>query len=433
LSAAQVAVLGAGYAGIAAAVELARHGARVTLYEANRTAGGRARRVEYRDTTLDNGQHLLLGAYRETLRLMGELGVPEHAVRRIPLALHYPGMLSFMAPRWPAPLHLVWALLRARGLRSGDKWAALRFCAALRGGEGAAREAETVRALLERHGQTARLCSLVWEPLCIAALNTPPDFADARVFARVLHDALLRRRSDSDLLIPATDLSALLPDAALAWLAAQGAKIRLGERANAVRRGPSRWHVDAAPGSDEFDAVVCATAPFEAAGLLAGIDALRSLSDRLRAIPHEPITTVYLQFDCAVRLPFPMVGVAGGSAQWLFDREALGGTVGLVAAVISSSRTEVAEGQESLIAQVRDEIVALAGPLGRLRWAKVITEKRATFACVPGVFRPAVLTDAPGLVLAGDYTHGPYPATLEAAVQSGLRAARALLDGHRSR
>ena len=99
----RVAVIGAGYAGLAAAMTLVREGCIVTLFESNRVPGGRARRVEYRGTTLDNGQHILLGAYRETLALMNEAGVPANALRRMPLTLHFPRRMPLVAPRLPAP------------------------------------------------------------------------------------------------------------------------------------------------------------------------------------------------------------------------------------------------------------------------------------------------------------------------------------------
>lgn len=424
----RVVVVGAGYAGIAAAVALVREGASVTLLDANRTAGGRARRVEHRATLLDNGQHILLGAYRETLALMGLVGVAANAVRREALAIHYPGALELAAPRLPAPLHLAVALARARGLTFADRRAALAFAFALRGAEDAARDGETVAAFLERLAQPGRLRRLLWEPLCEAALNTPASRADARVYSRILRDALLRKRGDSDLVLPALDLSSLMPDPAVTWLGERGAEIALGRRAVALSREASQWRVTMAGGARRFDAVVCAAAPHEAAMLLATLPDLASLAARLSGIAHEPITTVYLQYGTRVSLPFPMTGVENGHAQWLFDREALGGPRGLVAAVISASRAEAALDHDVLATAVHRDIERLCGVADPPQWTKVITEKRATFACVPGAYRPPAQTGAPGLVLAGDYTEGPYPATLEAAVQSGTRAARSILD-----
>ena len=417
-------VVGAGWAGIAAAVELVRRGARVTLLDANRTAGGRARRIEYRGEPLDNGQHVVLGAYRETLALMAAVGAPASQLKRLPLEIRYPGGIGLAAPRLPAPLHLAVAIAFATGLTAGERFAAIRLGLGARRAEALARPGETVGALLERLRQPERLRRLVWEPLCVAALNTPGERADAAVFARVLRDALLRRREDSDFLVPVADLSAVLPDPALTWLGERGARLLLGRRASAIAPDGPGWAVESPEGRERFDALVCATAPHEAGALLASVPGLSGLAARLAAIAHEPITTVYLQYAGRVRLPRPMLALEASHAQWLFDREAFGGPRGLVAAVISASHAEGALGQEVLGTKVHREVERVAGPLEAPRWTKVITEKRATFSCVPGAFRPAAESGAPGLLLAGDYTEGPYPATLEGAVTSGLRAAR---------
>lgn len=427
MSARHVGVVGAGWAGIAAAVELVRRGARVTLIDANRTAGGRARRIEYRGEPLDNGQHLLLGAYRETLALMRAVGAPASHLRRLRLEIRYPEELAFTAPSLPAPLHLAFAIAFASGLSAGERWAAIRLGLAVRRAEALAQPGETVAALLARLGQPERLCRLVWEPLCVAALNTPGARADAAVFARVLHDALLRRREDSDFLVPVTDLSATFPDPALTWLGERGARLLLGRRVTAVASAGDGWSVETPEGRERFDALVCATAPHEAGALLAAVPGLGTLAARIAAIAHEPITTVYLQYAARVRLPRPMMALDQSHAQWLFDREAFGGARGLVAAVISASHAEATLDQEVLGTKIHREVEQVTGPLEAPRWTKVITEKRATFSCVPGAFRPpAADPDIPGLALAGDYTEGPYPATLEGAVASGLRAARLL-------
>jgi len=423
----RVAVVGAGYAGLSAAMTLARAGARPTVFESNRTPGRRARRVEYKGTLLDNGQHVLLGAYRETLALMREANVPERALLRLPLTLEFPGRFALRAPRLPAPLHLAVALARARGLTWRDRIDAVRFVHALRRDLFAVPAGATVTELLAKHRQPDATRRFLWEPLCISALNTPVAEADAQVFATVLRDSLFRKREDSDLLIPAKDLSAILPDAAIEWLGPKGAEILLGTRVASIEPEGEGWNLLVAGRHRRFDAVVCAVAPYQLPTLIASCRALDALRAKVDKLEHEPIVTVYLQYETPVRLEKPMVGLTGGHVQWVFDRESLSGARGLLAAVMSASGPHTEVDNDVLGTRVHREIAETLVTLPAPIWTKVITEKRATFACKPGIFRPPNRTPAPGFFLAGDYTESPYPATLESAVMSGRLAAEAAL------
>jgi squalene-associated FAD-dependent desaturase len=441
-----IAVIGSGWAGCAAAVELARAGYKVTLLESARTLGGRARRVDTDRAHLDNGQHILLGAYSETLRLMKMVGVDrDTALLTLPLQMRYApgsGGMDFAAPALPlpAPLHLAAALLRAKGLRRADKLSLARFSSTARWMGWRLNTDCSVSELLQRFDQTPRLIQLMWRPLCLAALNTPPERASAQIFLNVLRDSLGAKRRASDMLLPRADLSALFPDAAAAFLKAHDGTVRTGAKVQALRSIEGRlWQLDisgAAVGgtwSTYFSGVVIATGASQAATLLHDIpDAdTTAVCAQLTAFTPEAITTCYLQYDAAVKLELPFYALLDDPynhqyGQFVFDRGQLDAAqAGLLAVVVSASGPAADQPQELLAEAlaVQLAVVFQRPELGRPSWFKVITEKRATYACAPGLVRPGNASGLPGLAIAGDYTAGDYPATLEAAVRSGVAAA----------
>ncbi|WP_198115415.1 hydroxysqualene dehydroxylase HpnE [Massilia rhizosphaerae] len=440
----RVAVVGGGWAGCAAAVALLDAGADVTLFEAARMLGGRARAIETNGRMLDNGQHIMLGAYAATLRLMRRVGVaPSRALLRLPLQMRYPAGddgMDFVAPRLPAPLHMLVALLRARGLARADKIALARFTTSARWMGWQLYTDCSVAELLVRFDQTERLVRLMWRPLCLAALNTPPERASAQVFLAVLRDSLGARRAASDMLIPRVLLDALFPEAARRHLDSRGAAVRTGCRVDALDLEDGTWRLRAGADAQSFDAVVLATPPWQTAALLRPLDGAAATVAQLDALAYEPIATVYLQYAAGTRLPLPFCALADAPAdgrwgQFVFDRGQLDpGQDGLLAVVISGADPAGDVGQDALAAAVAAQLAAafgqpaLAAPL----WSRTITEKRATFACTPALDRPANDAKLPGLALAGDYTAGDYPATLEAAVRSGVAAA-AVITGARPR
>ncbi|MCX7893312.1 MAG: hydroxysqualene dehydroxylase HpnE [Burkholderiales bacterium] len=418
----RVAVVGAGWAGLAAATALAERGIPVRLLEASRQLGGRARRVELEGVAVDNGQHILIGAYRQTLRLVRLVGVdPDRVLARLPLELRLAGGFRLRAPPLPAPWHLAAALAGARGLAAGEKLAALRFIASLRRSGYRLAGDCTVGTLLARARQPERIRRRLWEPLCIAALNTPAAEASAQVFANVLRDTFESDRAASDLLLPRADLGTVFPDAAAAFVRQRGGEIALGAAVRSLAPAAGGgWSVGEA---GRFAAVVLATPSWEAAELLRGVAGLGPLAADLAAFRFQPIYTCYLQFAADVRLPFPMIGFEDGPIHWAFDRGALTGDAGLIAAVTSARGAHEDAGLEAFARAAREAVAAVAASLPELRWSRVIAERRATFACTPGLRRPANPTALPGLALAGDYTESDYPGTLEAAVRSGLAAA----------
>jgi squalene-associated FAD-dependent desaturase len=438
-----VAVIGAGWAGCAAAVELAAAGCKVTLFEAARALGGRARGVEVHGQMLDNGQHIMLGAYRETLRLLRRVGIdPADAFLALPLQMRYPNStgMDFVAPRLPAPLHLALALVRAKGLALEDKMALARFSTSARWMDWQLNVDCSVSELLERFDQTPRLIQLMWRPLCLAALNTPPERASAQVFLAVLRDSLGARRAASDMLLPRRDLGALLPQAAADFVTQHGGSVRAGAKVSAIAASGALWRIDATGQAVDgnwnafFDGVIVATAPPAAATLLAPLEQ-DALCAQLRAFSYEPIITCYLQYAASTRLALPFYALVdqpaqGHWGQFVFDRGQLDARqAGLLSVVISASSEAAAMPQEVLAMTIAAQLAHdLCLPqLATPEWSQVITEKRATFACAPALARPTNELALSGLMLAGDYTASDYPATLESAVRSGAQAAAKLL------
>lgn len=425
----RVAVVGAGWAGLAAAVTLADRGVPVVVFEASRQLGGRARRVSIDGVDLDNGQHILIGAYTETLRLMGAVGAdPGTLLARLPLELRTAGGFRLKAAPLSAPLHLAVGLLTAAGLTVGERLRAARFMARLRWRRFVLARDETVAALLAREGQAGALAANLWEPLCVSALNTPAELASAQVFANVLRDTLGGPRAASDLLLPRADLGALFPDPAARFVCAHGGEVRLGAGVRQFRREPGGFGIDGDAG--RFRALIVACAPQHAAALLRQHADLSPCAEQLDALEHEPIYTCYLQYPEHVTLHRPMLGFTGGLLQWAFDRGLLAGRRGLIAAVLSASGRHEALARPDLAETLHRELAGALPALPAPLWTRIIAEKRATFSCRPGLARPGNATAMPGLFLAGDYTASDYPATLEAAVRSGVAAARLAAAGY---
>lgn len=414
---------------MAAAVTLAGQSVPVSVYEAGPVLGGRARRVEINGVTLDNGLHILIGAYRETLRLIAEVHPKSaDALLRMPLDWHMHEHLHLRAPKLPAPLHLAAALLTAKGASLNEAWRAVRMMRALQATQFKLPRDTTVTALLQTHAQGPVLTQHLWMPLCVSALNTLPDQASAQLFANVLRDGLNADRAGSDLLIARTDLSALFPEPAAVFVRSRGSEVHTSRRVTAMTPCEGGFQITAGGNAQTFTHVICALPPHQVTAFLEGISALTNTAATINALAYQPITSIYLQFDGRVPLPSPMTGLSGGFSHWLFDREAICAQPGLIGAVISADGLHLELTQDVLAQRVQEELAAKFGPLPPLKWQRVITEKRATFSATPGLRRPLQQTPLKNFWLAGDYTASDYPATLEAAVRSGITCARGVLS-----
>lgn len=460
-----IAIVGGGWAGLSAALTAVKLGHNVQLFESASMLGGRARSVQAPSlgTEIDNGQHILLGAYTATLDLMRALGLdPEQQFIRLPLSVHSAdGALHMRAtPGLPAPFHIVGGLLSARGLSWREKRAALRAMSQLRRAGWRVPRWATVQEWLALTRQPQRLQRLIWAPLCIATLNTPVDQACAQLFAHVLRDSLgSATRRASDMLIPRPTLTDLWPSR-LADLArsdalgtAHTARLRLytsttvrslryAGRASPrqTAAGDHTHNTDALPArlvlderSESYDAViVCGNTP-STERLLATLPALpasEAFLHDLRAFQHAPIATLTIELAEPMTLAAPMLLLhedreRGHYGQWLFQGQ--DPSHRLLHIVVSDAGTLMQQARETVLAGMTDQLrVQLAGTdiPAILRHALII-EKRATFLAIPGLKRPGNHTPWPGVWVAGDWTDTDYPAVLEAAVRSGRDAAMA--------
>lgn len=436
-------IIGAGWSGLACAVAATQAGWQVELFEAANEAGGRARSLEQRfaSVPLDNGQHILLGAYRDTLALMRTVGVnPDDVLLRLPLDLRTADGLGFKLPIGLYPLKKLfvnlaatWKLMVgvsfAKGWGTQDKWRLMQACWRWQVAGFSCEVSWSVSQLCEASQLTPRVMRGLIEPLCLSALNMPMDGASAAVFLRVLQDAMFSGAGSSDLLIPKKDLGALFPQACLKWLRQHGAQIHLGRRI--TQEDLAQWLAESYEVTTSKKALVLACPAREAARLTQKITP--SWSAKAEALSHTAIATVYLQcHDVGFRgLDRPMVALhmnKNAPAQFVFDRGALCQQTGLLAAVVSASEGE----REQIALQVQQQVADQLG-LQQLSVVQTVVEKRATFACLPNTFegpnQAGVKPDmfvAPNIFACGDYVSGPYPATLEGAVRSGQQVVRHL-------
>lgn len=430
-----VVIVGGGWAGLAAAVELAGHGTPTLVLESARQLGGRARAVRFGAYHVDNGQHMLLGACHSVLTVLRTLGVSEASVfRRQPLNLSLRGAtgeeIRFRTHRLPAPLHLAAGLLLTEGISFNSRIAALRLLRDMRKRGFTINPDIALKDYLAIRKQGPEALRALWQPLCLAALNTPVATASTKLFLRVIRDIFFAGRRDSDLLLPILDLSACLPRPATDYIEQRGGSVRLGVRVSgiAIKDGA----VSGVLVQDELipaKHVIVATPPAACVSLLREHAALANIATRVASLTSQPICTLYLRYPEHITLERDFVGLLDSSVQWLFDRGRLTGDKGLISAVIGGASPYMRLSAEALTDTVAAEIARYFPTWPAPSLTKLIRERQATVAAVTDVdrLRPAHATPVKGLWLAGDYTATGYPSTLEGAVKSGLICARWIL------
>ena len=445
-----VIVIGAGVAGLRAAVQLAARGARVTVLESKAVLGGRATAFNDPQTgeRVDNGQHVMLGCYHETFAFLRQIGTEDRVRVQPSLEVDFvdrAGERSRLSlPGLPPPLNFLAGLLDWTALGWRDRLAAMRLAAPIRIAQRGQREegrgktptriaaspGETVEEWLINNGQTPRIREMLWEPLALAALNQSVRVAAAPPFAAVLAQMFGGRPQDASLALPTWPLDQVYAEPARRFIEERGGEVRIGCAARIHLENGLVSHVEARGERLEAGSVVAAVPWYALADLFAGhlgpVEAIRAAA---AATKPSPIASVNLWLNRRI-LRTPFLGLPGRTLQWVFDKEQMLETE-------TSHITLVSSGADDVMALQNDELIALAlaelrdavpeARAARVVRASVVKERRATYSLAPGQpKRPATHTEVKGLVLAGDWIETGLPATIEGAAISGRRAAEAL-------
>ncbi|MDH5517895.1 MAG: hydroxysqualene dehydroxylase HpnE [Gammaproteobacteria bacterium] len=434
-----VIIIGAGWAGLATACFLAEKNIPVTLVESAKQLGGRARQTSSRTQVLDNGQHLMLGAYSELLDLLKLIGVNEgdvfkrkHQHLNLLNGQNLQPLINLKLPALPRPFNLLFGLLFCKGLSLKEKISVLyRFDRLLKKPISADQDCSVKQWLSDARLPPAYLTLL--NALCLAAMNTPADKASALSFRHVLNETFNGKKGSTDLLIPSVNLAQVLPAPANLYLNTHHASVLESTKVISLQ---SDNNIISQVVSEQQDlnasAVVLATPAHISRSLLKPLIECNELCHHLDQFRYEPITTVYLRYNDSCQIPDEMIGLTETLSEWVFDRRVCD-QPGMIAVVISSQGRHMELDNKELSLIIRNELAVIFPdwPLPNASW--VIREKRATFSCTADVnrHRPGVITPYQNLFLSGDYlaTDALYlPATLETAVRNAKACAQEVLN-----
>ena len=411
----RVHIIGAGLAGLSAAVQLARKGAKITLYEQANQAGGRARSFhdKHLDRLIDNGNHLMLSGNYSTLDFLDLINARQRLIGPPKACFDFADLetndrWSINFNRGPVPLWVLYESTRVPGTSMMDYVAGLKLLTAGN------------RSVAQLFGGQGQMYRRFWEPFSVAVLNTDPKQAVARLLLPVIRETLAKGAEYSKPLVARRGLSDTFVDPALKWLTRRGADIRFGQRISALEMENGKITAIKTTRHREpvepADKVVLATPPWVTPDLLPGQQAPNQFA---------PIVNVHFQVDGfdASSVKSPMLGLVGTSAQWLFVRDdIIAVTVSAAHGLADRPARETAETVWPEVATAYELDGAEMPPV------RVIKEQRATFIATPDQLarRARAKTAVSNLALAGDWTDTGLPATIEGAIRSGVTASKVL-------
>ena len=445
---ADVAVIGGGLSGLAAAVDSARRGLSVALCEQAPRLGGRC--YSYVDKTtgdiVDNGQHVLLGAYKSTLKYLELTGtrflLKEEPSLRLPL--HHPrkGFAAFEVSALPKPFHLTAGMLKFKLLTLGDRRRLLNVGLQLhRWGSAVEKKLSslTVSEWLEGSNQSPEARKCLWYPIAISVMNELPQRASALLFARSLRSAFLGSKSDSAVLLPIVGQTELYVQGAERYLARKGARVLKNTEVTAVGvESQDRLTLDLKSGGRiRARSVISAVPHFALQKMLPRGTRKTEPFASLPQFTDSPIVSVHLWFDREF-MDADYVGLIGGGLQWVFNRRRIMNQTdrqgSFLSAVVSAAHLRIRWPREKLVFAAVEELRHTFSDFGksRLLHSVVIKERRATFSATNAAeaLRPSSRSPLRNFYLAGDWTDTGLPATIEGAIRSGFAAAEAVACDH---
>ena len=422
----EVLIVGGGFAGLAAGVELSSRSHHVTLIERRGHLGGRA--TSHRDpvtgSTIDNGQHILMGCYHETLAFLDKIGTRDKVVFQKNLSVDFGrpggGLVRFRSLPLPNPFHLLSGFFFFRGLSWKDKYSLLRMGKALK--NGASLDRKTITEWLTESGQTKRIQERFWEPLALAALNDRPELSSAALFQTVLKEALFSGRKGGCIGLPSVGLSDLYTEAARDYIERKGGQVLV--KAPVVRlhfRGREFSDAELEGGRRISAEALLVTVPFTALRKILP-EALLYEDPFFSSLSHlsvSPIVAINLWLDREITKR-PFLGLWETRVHWVFNKKEY------LALVISGARDELQIPAPELIEMAKREIRSVLPSMARAKVIRAVVTKEpeATLAPAVGIarFRLPQKTPYRNLFLAGDWTDTGLPATIESAVRSANKA-----------
>jgi squalene-associated FAD-dependent desaturase len=427
----KVVIIGGGFAGLSAAVQLADRGYQVTVLERRRHLGGRA--YSFIDPTtgdvVDNGQHLFMACYQHTIGFLNKIGCQDklefQQSPRVDFLDLDQAFSSFNCPPLPAPLHALGGLFRMKGITVADKLRALRIGSALRPGSNGT-SGQTVAGWLDNLGQSPRIKERFWYPMAIATLNEDPKIASAEMMKKVLTVAFNGGRTSASIGLSRVGLSDLYTGDAVRFVESRAGTVRTSVEVRHLTLDGMRITSCQLKGGDSIEAdyfVSCVT--HEAL--------LRMLPPQLKegefaplaGLESSPIISINLWLDRRV-VDHKFVGLLGTNIQWLFNKDLIfstGRSQDHLAIVISAAHKYLGWTKAALVQMAVEELHRLvpASCDARIIHTRVIKERDATLShtVASDDLRPAAATSIPNFFLAGDWTRTGLPATIESAVLSG--------------